>query len=565
MLITLAEQYELAATESEMEWFKDAKFGIFVHWGPALSVTSVLSWGRDGERPAANKPANGGVPAEIYDRQYLKFNPVDFDADKWMRQVRAFGASYLVFTAKHHDGFCLFDAPNTDYDVMSTPYGRDIAAEIAEAAHRHGIKLFWYYSQPDWTHPDCLREDHYASYLPYMKEQVEHLYTNYGRIDGVFWDGLASKYWQWDAYRLMRSMKEWQPGIISNPRGGFSWPDNSRRGDYDTPEQSLGPVNHGRYWEACLTMTDKWLYSPGGTVKPAETILGMLSQVVGNGGNLLLNFGPDGRGNFVEAEATQGARVGEWLDQYGHTLYGTRRGIYIGGDWGASTQRNDTLFLHVLQQFGDGVDPVISLPELPVDIREITGVTSGLMAYETANGQLRLTFDSEDFASHLDNIVMVVLEESPEKHDRIPTWSAEPLTNADLEVSASSVRAPNRRPEQLYQTSAEVFSEGIRLKNWWQPSPDDPDPSLTLTFPQPEPIVTLLLSENMRAHNVRQFVIEGRVSGQDWQSVYEGRTIGEGLRVGLSGQPLEAIRLRVTAGEGTPQITAFNVYAAGSK
>ncbi|WP_020571382.1 alpha-L-fucosidase [Neolewinella persica] len=561
MVITAEQQREIAATEEEMKWFKDAKFGIFVHWGPALQVTDVLSWGRLGERPAANKPATNGIPAKVYDRQYLSFNPVDFDADEWMEQVKSFGAHYLVFTAKHHDGFCMFDAPNTDYDIEHTPFKRDICKELAEAARRHGVKIFWYYSQPDWTHPDCLRENHYESYLPYMKEQVEHLYTNYGRIDGVFWDHLTSKYWQWDSYHLLKDMRKWQPGLLSNPRSGFGWPDNDRRGDYDTPEQSLGPVDHPRYWEACLTMTDKWLYHKNGPIKKAENVLGMLIQVVGNGGNLLLNLGPNGEGTFVKEEAAEAARVGGWLQQYGNTLYNTRRGIYVGGDWGASTQRGDTLYLHVLEKLANDAAATISLPLLPVGIKLAEGVTLGFKGYRIENDRLLLDFDRAAFGMNLDNIVQLVLEEAPVSFERIPTWAGEPLANDKFKVSASSFNNQKHHPEAIYNTKGNVFSEGIHLKGWWEPEKEDEQPELTLHFPARTRVQTVLMSENMRSHSVRDYaLLVQREAGGDWHEVYRGDVIGEGMRVKLSGEAIHGVKLRISQSAYATRISAFNAY-----
>lgn len=560
MLITAKQQRELHATEEEMQWYKDAKLGIFVHWGPALFVTDALSWGRFGDRPGAGKPATKGVLPEEYDVQYKKFNPVKFDANKWMQQVKDFGASYIAFTAKHHDGFAFFDAANTDYDIMNTPFKRDICKELAEAAHRHDIKIFWYYSQPDWSHPDCLREKHYENYLPYMHEQVEQLFTNYGKIDGVFWDHLATKYWQWDSYHLYKKMKEWQPGIVSNPRCGFGWPNDSERGDFDTPEQSLGPVNHHRYWEACLTVTDKWLYHKNGPIKPAETILGMLIQVVGNGGNLLLNFGPNGEGEFVKREVAEGYKVGAFLKKYGQTIYGTRRGIYIGGDWGASTQKGNKLYLHILQKVADNAAAVFELPNLPMKIVSAKGVTEGFKEHKVKDGKLLLHFDKNAFSENLDNIVELTLSESPDGLERIETWPANSVKKTDFTASASSSFKAKNNPAIIYNQKGNVFSEGVHLKSWWQPTNDDDAPELVLELNQAKKIRTILISENMRSHSVREFEIETKNKNGEWSKVFTGDVIGEGLRIKLNGVAVYGVKLKVKESKYKTQITAFNIY-----
>jgi len=560
MYVTVEQQTELYATEAEMQWFKDAKLGIFVHWGPALLETNVLSWGRNGERPGAGKPATNGVDPEVYDNLYKQFNPVNFDADKWMQQVKDWGAEYIVFTAKHHDGFVFFDAENTDYSIMNTPFGRDICKELADAAHKAGVKIFWYYSQPDWTHPDNLRENHYENYLPYMKDHVKQLFTQYGKVDGVFWDHLGTKYWQWDSYHLYKDMKKWQPGILSNPRNGFGWPIPEERGDYDTPEQSLGPVNHNRYWEACLTMTDKWLYSPTGPIKPYETVLSMLIQVAGNGGNLLLNLGPNGKGEFVEKEAEEADKVGNWIKQYGHTIKKTRRGIYIGGDYGASTQVGNKLYIHVLQKTANDINPQIVLPALPIKIVSAIGVTKGFLDYETKNGKLILNFDKSKFDQNIDNIVALTLAEDPANFERIETWKAIPVNKSEFIVSESSFLSNDKKGEVIYNLKGNVFSEGIHLKKWWEPAKDDNNPVLTLEFYTPKEVKTILLSENMRSHCVRDFHIDTKDQYGNWNTVFNGITIGEGLRIKLNGDKIYGVRLVPTKHTKAIQITAFNVY-----
>ncbi|WP_206688695.1 alpha-L-fucosidase [Aestuariibaculum suncheonense] len=560
MKVTLNQQKELLASEEDMTWFKDAKLGIFVHWGPALLETDVLSWGRFGDRPGAGKAATDGVDPEVYDNLYKLFNPVNFDADKWMQHVKDFGASYLVFTAKHHDGFCFFDAKNTDFDIMNTPYGKDICKQLANAAHKAGIKIFWYYSQPDWHHPDCLRENHYENYLPYMKEHVNQLFTDYGRIDGVFWDHLATKYWQWDSYHVLKQLKIEQPGLLSNSRVGFGWPDDSLRGDYENPEQSLGPINHPRYWEACLTMTDKWLYHKNGPIKPSETILGMLIQVIGNGGNLLLNFGPNGEGEFVKEEAEQGYKVGAFLKQYGHTLYNTRKGLLMGGDWGASTQKGNILYLHFIEKVSDNSQAIFELPELPTEIITVTGITDGFIGYEINNNKLIIKFDKNKYNNHLDNIVALELKENPKNYDRIETWEAKPVSSLEFNASSSSFSKEKNNPDIIYGNKGNVFSEGIHLKSWWEPEKNDQAPWLQLDFKTPKNLKTILLSENMRSHSLRKFSIETKDINGNWKKVYTGQTIGEGLRIKLNGNSIRAIRFNVLESIYTTQITAFNVY-----
>jgi len=561
-LMTVEEQRALLATDEEMEWFKNAKFGVFVHWGPAVAVTTTLSWGRYGERPGAGKPAKGGVPPEIYDNAYKEFNPVDFNAEQWMKQIKSWGAKYITFTTKHHDGFCMFDAPNTDYDIEHTPFKRDIAKEIADAAHKYGIKLFWYYSQPDWTHPDCLRKGrHYESYLPYMEEQITHLLTNYGKIDGIFFDGLGSKYWHWDMKHLIPKIKKLQPGILINPRMGFGFPDPEIRGDYDTPEQGVGPIDHNRYWESCITVTGKWLYDPKGPIKSGENMIQLLVQAVGNGGNLLLNFGPSDKGIFVEKEAKQAEKLGKFLKKYGHTLYDTRRGIYISGDWGTSTQKGNKLYLHFLKKFAKGAEPSITLPPLPMKIISAKGLTPGFKNYDVSDKGVTFHFLAQAYNKNVDNIVELTLAESPTNHERIPTWTDAPLKiGKDFTVEASSEKKPKNTAKVIFNAKKNVFSEGIHLKKWWQPEKDDKQPFFQINLKAPQKVSLVYISEQIRSYNIKDFGIEIQTENGNWEEVFRGKYIGNGFRLVLPDKKIRAVRLKVYKSNKEPRISTFNLF-----
>jgi len=562
-LITVEDQKSFLATEEEMQWFKDAKFGIFIHWGPALSVTNALSWGRLGERPAAGKQARKGVPSEIYDSAYKVFDPVNFDAEEWVKQMKSWGAKYFTFTTKHHDGFCMFNAPNTDYNIMHTPFGRDITKELAEAAHKYGIRIFWYYSQPDWHHPDCLRQGrHYESYLPYMKEQLTYLLTNYGKIDGIFFDGLGSRYWQWDVKTLIPMIKKLQPGILINPRYGFGMPDMSLRGDYDTPEQGVGPINHNRYWESCITVTDKWLYNYNAPIKSTDNLISLVVQSAGNGGNLLLNFGPNGKGEFVAEEAKQAEGLGKWLHKYGETIYGTRRGIYISGDWGTATQKGDRLYLHFLKKFANNSEPAISLPLLPLEIISASGITQGFKDYQITDKAIVFAFNREEYNNNVDNIVILKLSSSLDGMERIPTWETQPLSINKFKPVASSENQPKYTAESIFTNSNKVFSEGIHVKGWWQPEKGDKNPYIQVELKKAQQISTIYLSEQIRNYTVEKFKIETQDKSGKWTLVYQGTNIGNGFRIKLADEPVKTIKLTILKNQKNQniKISTFNIY-----
>jgi len=563
-LLTEEEQKALLATPEEMQWFEDAKFGVFIHWGPALAVTTTLSWGRFGERPAAGKQARNGVPTQIYDSAYKEFNPVNFDAERWVKQMKSWGAKYFTFTTKHHDGFCMFDAPNTNYDIMHTPFKRDIAKELADAAHKYGIKIFWYYSQPDWHNPNCLREGkHYEEYLPYMKEQLHWLLTHYGKIDGIFFDGLGSKYWNWDIKTLIPWIKELQPGILINPRYGFGLPNMALRGDYDTPEQGVGPIDAPRYWESCITVTDKWLYNSKGPIKSTNNMINLVVQSVGNGGNLLLNFGPNGKGEFVAEEAKQAEGLGKWLAKYGESIYGTRRGIYISGDWGTATQKGNKLYLHFLKRFADDAEPVIMLPKLPLKINTAKALTDGFKKYKITSEGIEFYFNKAQYNANVDNIVVLDLASSPSGLARIPTWEAKAMKASSFKVVSSSENPPKHSAASIFNSKKNnVFSEGAHVKGWWQPAKKDAKPFIGVEFKQPEKIKMLYLSEQIRNYTIEDFTIDIMDEKGNWTSIYRGSFIGNGFRIKLSGDAIAGIRLTILKNQKAQKIklSTFDIY-----
>lgn len=265
----------LQASPDELKWFRDAKFGLFIHWGPVSISGKELSWGRDAERPHdirdGKKPSDipenynpdDYISADIYDNLYKQFNPVNFDADEWVQIARDAGMNYIVFTTKHHDGFSNFFTKYSDYSIANTPFHRDIVKELADACHRSGMKLGFYYSPRDWHHPDYLTKDHYR-YLEFYHGQIEELCTNYGKVDILWFDSYAGAHDRWMPRLLFRKIRNWQPGIIMNNRGaavlgGYNRAPRELWGDFDTPEQRIGISQTDRPWESCITLVgNQW-------------------------------------------------------------------------------------------------------------------------------------------------------------------------------------------------------------------------------------------------------------------------------------------------------------------
>lgn len=342
--------------DAHMQWWRDARFGLFIHWG----LYSILAGQWDNETGYAEWIRNQAqIPLEEYDKLVAQFNPVKFNAEEFVRMAKDAGMKYIVITSKHHDGFCLFDSKYTDFDVMSTPFKRDIMKELADACHKEGIKICWYYSIMDWHHPDYLpRRDwektrstegaDFSRYIQYMKNELKELLTNYGEISVLWFDGEWESTWNdslgRDLYNYVRSL---QPKIIINNRlspsrnglEGFTSSKESA-GDFGTPEQQVPATGlPGVDWESCITMNDHWGYNKNDhNWKSVKELLQMLADVASKGGNLLLNIGPTAEGVFPQASVERLKAIGKWMKVNGESIYGTQASPFKKLDWGRCTQ-----------------------------------------------------------------------------------------------------------------------------------------------------------------------------------------------------------------------------------
>ena len=336
----------LTAKPEDMRWWREARFGLFVHWGPVSLKGTEIGWSRGGER--RGRRGRGPIPAQVYDNLYKQFNPVKFDAKEWIAIAKAAGMRYLVFTTKHHDGFSMFDSKLTDYKISNSPFKRDVVAELAEACHEAGFGLGFYYSPPDWYHPDYRTERH-ARYVAFLHGQLRELCTRYGKVDIIWFDGLGGKATDWDSDRLFQMIRTLQPHVIINNRAGLP-------GDFDTPEQRVGRIQTRRAWESCITLVGhQWSYKPDGEMMSFKECIDALATCVGGNGNLLLNIGPMPTGEIGPRQVKRLEEIGEWLNRYGKTIYDTRGGPFRPGPWGVSTYKGDRVYLHVLKWENDSL------------------------------------------------------------------------------------------------------------------------------------------------------------------------------------------------------------------
>ena len=362
-----------------LEWWREARFGMFIHWGPVSLKGTEISWSRDAPRRGIDgiSGGKGEVPVEVYDNLYKEFNPVKFNAREWVSIARAAGMKYMVLTAKHCDGFCLWHSKIDHYGIAGTPFKRDVCGELADAAHTAGMKIGWYYSPMDWRDPDT-RTERNEIWVKIMQGHLRELMSAYGKIDLLWFDtdGGPAPWDQANTYALVRSL---QPALIINNRldMGSLEDYNSQRilpnADYATPEQRVGAFDDQHPWETCMTLGTQWSWKPNDRIKSAQECITILTECVSGDGNLLLNVGPMPSGEIEPRQVAVLQEVGAWLEKYGESIYGTRGGPFKNGAWGGSTQRGSTVYLHI-KRWEDGK---VTLPKLSPVIKRSAMLTGG--------------------------------------------------------------------------------------------------------------------------------------------------------------------------------------------
>jgi alpha-L-fucosidase len=365
-----------AKVPDRMDWWREARFGLFIHWGlysiPAgewNGETKYDEWIRE----------RAQIPLEQYNKFVSQFNPERFNADDWVTMAKDAGMKYIVITSKHHDGFCLFDSKETDFDIMSTPFKRDILKELSDACLKQGITLCFYHSIMDWHHPDYLPRRQWETdrpaeganmdkYVTYMKNQLKELLTNYGKIGVLWFDGEWEKTWTHergkDLYNYLRKL---QPDLIINNRvdkgrsgmAGLT-KDSTYYGDFGTPEQEIPSTGlPGTDWESCMTINDHWGFNKNDQKwKSSEDLVRKLIDIASKGGNFLLNVGPTSEGLFPEPSIERLKDIGEWMKLNGEAIYETQASPFQQLDWGRCTQKakreNTILYLHIFDWPKDG-------------------------------------------------------------------------------------------------------------------------------------------------------------------------------------------------------------------
>ncbi|MGL6174745.1 MAG: alpha-L-fucosidase [Cellulosilyticaceae bacterium] len=364
--------FDRDAYNKRVEWFVNDRFGMFIHWG-LYAIPARGEWIRSTEQ----------MSVEEYQQYFEEFNPVDYDPKEWAKLAKEAGMKYVVLTAKHHDGFCLFDSQYTDYKATNTKAGRDLIAEYVEAIRGEGLKVGIYFSIIDWHHPDFphygdrqhpMRNNeaykdqvhNFDNYLDYMHNQIREICTNYGKLDLLWfdfsYDELVGEAWR--ATELVEMIRTLQPTVMIDNRleasgEGFGSLVTANptpySGDFVSPEQIIPPT--GIYdeegnkvvWEACITMNNNWGYCEKDKFfKSPEMIIKKLVECVSKGGNMLLNVGPDPKGNIPEESVQILKGIGKWMKKNGESIYGCGHVEMEKPEYGRVTGKGKKLYYHVM-------------------------------------------------------------------------------------------------------------------------------------------------------------------------------------------------------------------------
>ena len=552
------EKAESAAPHDKMLWWKDAKFGMFIHWG-VYSVPAGVYKGHKIKGVGEWIMNRAKIPVAEY-REYAKsFDPVKYNAEEWVSIAEDAGMKYMVITSKHHDGFAMFDSKVTDWDIVdATPYKKDVLKPLVKACRKKGMHIGFYYSQSqDWVHPggaayrkiakdgwdnpDQERIDQYTkehnghwdpaqegSFDKYLDEiavpQVEEILSNYGKIDVLWWD-TPKDMTKERAEKFLPVISKY-PDLITNNRLG-----GGIKGDLETPEQFIPATGYpGRNWEVCMTMNDTWGYkSWDQNWKSGEDLLLKLSDIVSKGGNFLLNVGPTSEGLIPQQSIDRLKYVGRWMKVNGDAVYGTTASPFPYLPWGRATRKDNIVYLHVYDW------PVDHVLKLPVKNRVVK-------AYLLAdrNKKLKVTTDSETALIRLP-------EEAPD-----PVIS---VVAVELDSKPEVMHAPT-----LGKTGSASSEDTTALvsnlfdgdpKDRWMPEKGVKEAWVEVDLGQDTEIGHIAIVEPWHPWNNKSQHVELQVKeGNKWKTVLECKTGGSGYEKKFEPVSGQYFRLKIKGPEG---------------
>jgi alpha-L-fucosidase len=403
----------LKTRKEVLDDFMDKRFGMFIHWGPVSLRGTEIGWSRGHQ-----------VATPDYDNLYKEFNPVLFDADTWVRIAKDAGMKYLTITSKHHDGFCLWPSAYTEYDIMSTPFKKDLLGELAKACKKYNIRFCIYYSILDWHDPDYpIHNDgsneldskaNMNKFVLTIKNQLKELVTRYDPYM-LWFDGQWESPWTdemgADLYSYLKGLKK--DLIINNRLGKEMTAIHDKEvdytkmiGDYDTPEQKVGKLNLDFPWESCITIGNQWAWKPNDQIKSLKECLHTLIKTASGNGNLLFNVGPmpDGRIEHRQIELLK--HMGSWLKTYGESIYETNGGPYTPSNDYSATRKDNKVFVHLFNNDKNEL-------ELPIlqgaNVMNASMINGAAVKMQTKDGRYFFTLPNH-LPDSISNVLVLLLD-----------------------------------------------------------------------------------------------------------------------------------------------------------
>ncbi len=521
--------------------WQDKRFGMFIHWGPVSLTAREIGWSRGAETPIA-----------VYDNLYRQFNPTNFNADEWVAVAKNAGMKYIVLTTKHHDGFCLWDTKQTDFNIMNSPFGRDVVKELSGACKKAGISFGTYYSTCDWHHPDFpltspggnVKREKYDldAYNRYLLAQISELITNYGPLITI-WNDVPQRF-EGRGANTIKLVRRLQPDITINNRTGDG-------GDYETPEQRLGGFNLERPWESCMTISAHNAWAWGGSadgVKSLEACLRMLISGAGGDGNVLLNVGPRPDGKIDPEQSGRLKEVGDWLAKYGESIYGTRGGPFKPGKWGASTRKGNRIYVHVYEFDGD----TLELPAIPARIVAVRALTGGQVRFQQTESALKLTMPAASHAA-LDTLIALDLDQSAMSIPPLRRHSPSDSLAIGAKVTASNV----------YQHQTEYAAEKALdddLETRWATDGGTRQAWLEVDLGKSQTFSRIAVHEwEGDKDRIQKFEIQIR-DGADWKTLLAGTTMGPNFKQSFPPVTARFVRLNILEAKDGPTIDELQIF-----
>jgi alpha-L-fucosidase len=528
--------------DKRMAWWRAARFGLFIHWG----IYSVPAGTYNGKQIAGIGEwimNRGKIPVAEYAAYAKQFNPVKFDAERWVLMAKNAGMRYIVITSKHHDGFAMFKSQASSYNVVdATPFKRDVIKELSAACRKHGIKLGLYYSEAqDWHHPggaasgghwDKAQDGSMDEYIDKIAvPQVREILSNYGPIAVLWWDTPVDMNRE-RADKLLPLLKL-QPGIITNNRLGGGY-----EGDLSTPEQYIPATGiPGKDWETCMTMNDTWGFkSYDNNWKSSEDLIRKLADIASKGGNFLLNVGPTSEGLIPEPSIERLNDMGRWMKVNGQSIYGTSPGPFPYLKWGRSTRKGQTLYLHVFDWPANGVLRVPLKNKVKKAYLLADPKKSLAAKLEGENVSIKLPAAAPD---RVDSVIALQFEGEP---------AVLPIPSMGRPGRASSVLDSNSGPEKAFDGTPDTR---------WRAAKDQRTGWLEVTFDKPARVGYVVVTEAGAA--TRRFQLEYQDGGQ-WKTIFEGTRLGSNFSRAFDPVTAQIFRLNILEAANAPQIQEMQLF-----